>query len=75
LLLEKGKAMVSKLTNNVAYQSNFKTVSLNTAESKVSSANNVEKVDKIQSLKEKIASGDYVLDMSKTAKAVADGLF
>jgi anti-sigma28 factor (negative regulator of flagellin synthesis) len=66
--------MVSKLATSTAYNTNFKTMSLNSNESKVSSANNVEKVDKIQALKEKIQNGTYDLDMSKTARAMVDDL-
>jgi anti-sigma28 factor (negative regulator of flagellin synthesis) len=66
--------MVSKLSNNASYYANYKPASVNSNESKVNSANNVEKVDKIESIKEKIANGTYVLDMSKTARSMVDEL-
>lgn len=66
--------MISKLTSSTMYHSQLKPIGLgaNSSETKVSSANNVEKTDKVQLLKEKIQSGTYSLDLSRVARILAD---
>lgn len=66
--------MISKLTNSTMYHSQLKPIGLgaNSGEAKVSSANNVEKTDKIQLLKEKIQNGTYNIDLSRVARILAD---
>jgi anti-sigma28 factor (negative regulator of flagellin synthesis) len=68
--------MVSKLTSSTMYHSQFKPLNMNqsTNDSKVSSANNIDRTDKVQLIKEKIQSGTYNLDMSRVARVLADEL-